>query len=144
LWGVTVSYLAYNTRFGRYTYAIGGNAEAARLLGVNIKKTIFSGFILMGFLCGVSGNILTGYVAAGTIGGGNMYKLDTIAACVIGGTSFSGGTGTIFGAIIGSLVMASLLNGMSVMNIDIFWQYIIKGIVLIIAVYVDVANRNKK
>ncbi len=141
---VAVSYLANNTRFGRYTYAIGGNEEAAKLSGVDIKKNVFMGFVLMGVLCGVSGNILTGYVAAGTTGGGNMYELDTIAACIIGGTSFSGGVGTIFGAMVGSLVMASLLNGMSVMNVDIFWQYIIKGIVLILAVYVDVKYNTKK
>ncbi|MBN1501796.1 MAG: sugar ABC transporter permease, partial [Spirochaetes bacterium] len=135
---VGVHYLANNTRFGRYTYAIGGNEEAARLSGVDIKKTVFGGFVLMGILCGISGNILTGYVAAGTTGGGNNYELDTIAACIIGGTSFSGGIGTILGAIVGSLVMASLLNGLSVLNVDIFWQYIIKGIVLILAVYIDV------
>jgi len=140
---VIFSYISTSTRFGRYCYAIGGNKEATRLSGVDIKKNIFIVFILMGLLCGVSGIVLTGYVAAGTIGGGTNYELSTIAACIIGGTSTMGGAGTIFGAIIGSLIMASLENGMSVMNMDIFWQYIIKGLVLIIAVYIDVLSRKK-
>ena len=140
---VIFSYVSTNTRFGRYCYALGGNLEATRLSGVNIKKNVFLVFILMGVLCSVAGIVLTGYVAAGTIGGGKDYELTTIASCIIGGTSFSGGIGTIFGAIVGSLVMASLENGMSVMNMDIFWQYIVKGLVLIAAVYVDVASKKK-
>jgi D-xylose transport system permease protein len=137
------SYISTSTRFGRYCYAIGGNKEATRLSGVDIRKNVFIVFILMGLLCGVAGVVLTGYVAAGTIGGGTNYELSTIAACVIGGTSLMGGEGTIFGALIGSLIMASLENGMSVMNMDIFWQYIIKGLVLIIAVYLDVLSKKK-
>ncbi len=140
---VIFSYISTSTRFGRYCYAIGGNKEATRLSGVNIRKNVLIVFILMGLMCGVSGVVLTGYVAAGTIGGGTSYELSTIAACVMGGTSLMGGEGTIFGALIGSLIMASLENGMSVMNMDIFWQYIIKGLVLIIAVYIDVFSRKK-
>ena len=138
---VVMSYLTNNTRFGRYAYAIGGNREATRLSGVNIPRNIFLIFVLMGLLCGVAGIILTGYVAAGTIGGGTNFELDTIASCILGGTSTLGGAGTVFGAIVGSLIMASLANGMSVMNMDIFWQYIIKGLVLIFAVFVDVASK---
>ncbi len=138
------SYIARNTRFGRYVYAIGGNQEATRLSGVNIKKNVFSVFILMGLLSGVAGIVLTAYVAAGTIGGGTNYELSAIAACVIGGTSLMGGEGTIVGALVGALIMASLENGMSVMNMDIFWQYIIKGLVLIFAVYVDIASKKRK
>ncbi|PIE34280.1 sugar ABC transporter permease [candidate division KSB3 bacterium] len=137
------SYLSTNTKFGRYAYALGGNKEATRLSGVNINGTIFRVHILMGLLCGVSGIVLTGYVAAGTIGGGQNYELEAIAACVIGGTSFAGGEGTIVGALVGSLIMASLLNGMSVMNMPIFWQFIIRGLVLVVAVYVDVMSKKK-
>jgi len=133
-----------NTRFGRYAYAIGGNREATRLSGINIKKNIFLIFVLMGLLCGVGGITLTAYVAAGTIGAGLNYELDAIASCILGGTSTLGGEGTVFGALIGSLIMASLANGMSVMNMDIFWQYIIKGLVLILAVYIDVATKKTK
>jgi D-xylose transport system permease protein len=135
------SYITTNTRLGRYAYALGGNQEATRLSGINIRANIFVIFILMGLLCGVSGIVLTGYVAAGTTSGGVMYELEAIAACVIGGTSLMGGKGTIAGALVGSLIMASLLNGMSVMNMPVFWQFIIRGLVLIFAVYMDVATK---
>ncbi len=138
------TYLTNNTKFGRYSYALGGNQEATRLSGVNIKANIFYVFVLMGMLTGVAGIVLTGYVAAGTVGGGQNYELEAIASCVIGGTSLMGGEGTIFGALVGSLIMASLLNGMSVMNMDIFWQFIIRGLVLIIAVYIDVVSKKSK
>jgi D-xylose transport system permease protein len=138
-----LSYISTNTRFGRYCYALGGNKEATKLSGVNIRANIFIVFVLMGLLCGVAGVVLTGYVAAGTIGGGLNYELSTIAACVIGGTSLMGGEGKISGAIIGALVIASLENGMSVMNMQIFWQYIVKGLVLILAVYIDAASKRK-
>jgi len=138
-----VHYLANNTRFGRYVYALGGNKEATRLSGIDIKKNILLVHILIGVMCGFAGLILTGYVAAGTTGGGKDYELEAIAACVIGGVSLSGGSGTIIGTIVGALVMASLVNGMSVMNMPIFWQYIIKGVVLILAVSLDVSSKKK-
>jgi D-xylose transport system permease protein len=141
---VIFTYLANNTKFGRYSYALGGNKEATRLSGINIDRVVFTVFILIGLLTGVSGIVLTGYVAAGTIGGGQNYELDAIAACVIGGTSLMGGQGTIIGAIVGSLIMASLLNGMSVMNMDVFWQYIIRGLVIIAAVYIDVTSKRNR
>jgi len=140
---ILVTYLANNTRFGRYVYALGGNIEATKFSGINVQFVIFKVFILMGLLSGVAGIILTGYVAAGTIGGGMNYELTAIAGCVIGGASLSGGKGTIIGALIGSLIMASLENGMSIMNMSVFWQYIVKGLVLILAVYVDVASKKR-
>lgn len=137
------TYIANNTRFGRYAYAIGGNTEAARLSGINIERTVFLVFILMGAISAVAGIVLTGYVAAGTVSGGEKYELDTIAACVIGGASLMGGEGTILGAIIGSLIMASILNGMSVMNLDVFYQFVVRGLVLIFAVYIDVVSKRR-
>jgi D-xylose transport system permease protein len=138
------AYVTNNTRLGRYSYAIGGNKEAARLSGINIRANVFQVFIFMGILCAVAGVVLTARVAAGSISGGVNYELSAIAACVIGGTSLMGGEGTIFGAIVGSLIMASLENGMSVMNMDVFWQYIIRGLVLIFAVYVDVVSKKNR
>jgi D-xylose transport system permease protein len=135
---VIVSYVSNNTRFGRYAYAIGGNREAARLSGININGNIFKIFVLMGFLCGVSGVTLASYVGYGTIAAGTGYELDAIAACILGGTSTLGGVGTIFGAMIGSLIMASLTNGLQIMNVTAAWQYVLKGLVLILAVYADV------
>lgn len=141
---VIFAYITNNTRLGRHAYALGGNKEATRLSGINIKGNIFTIFVLMGLLCGVSGIVLTGYVAAGTTSGGVNYELEAIAACVIGGTSLMGGEGSIAGALVGSLIMASLLNGMSVMNMPIFWQFIIRGTVLVLAVYVDVLSKKKR
>jgi len=135
---VALSYVSNNTRFGRYAYAIGGNREAARLSGVNINNNIFRIFVLMGFLCGVSGIVLASYVGYGTIAAGYGYELDAIAACILGGTSPLGGVGTIFGAMVGSLIMASLTNGLQIMNVPAAWQYVLKGVVLVLAVYGDV------
>ena len=138
---ILVTYLANNTKFGRYVYALGGNIEATKFSGINVQFVIFKVFILMGLLSGVAGIVLTGYVAAGTIGGGLNYELTAIGGCVIGGTSLMGGRGTVLGALIGTLIVASLENGMSIMNMSVFWQYMVKGLVLILAVYVDVASK---
>lgn len=141
---VVLSYVSNNTRFGRYAYAIGGNREAARLSGVSISKNIFMIFVLMGFLCGVAGIVLASYVGYGTIAAGFGYELDAIAACILGGTSPLGGVGTIFGAMIGSLIMASLTNGLQIMNVPAAWQYVLKGIVLVLAVYADVQLKKNR
>ena len=142
--GVLMSYISTNTRFGRYTYAIGGNREAARLSGINIKKYIFGIFVTMGALMGVSGIALAAYVGSGTTGAGGGYELDVIAACILGGTSTLGGEGTIFGAIIGALIMQSLGNGLQMMNVNSNVQYLIKGLVLILAVWADISMKKKK
>jgi D-xylose transport system permease protein len=135
---VIVSYVSNNTRFGRYAYAIGGNREAARLSGININKSIFMIFVLMGFLCGVSGVVMASYLGYGTIAAGTGYELYAIAACILGGTSTLGGVGTVFGAMIGALVLASLTNGLQIMNVASSWQYVLNGLVLVLAVLADV------
>ena len=135
--------LTARTPFGRFVYAIGGNIEAARLSGVNIRKTIMTICMLMGTLTGVASIVFTARLNAATTAAGNLFELDTIAACIIGGTSPSGGVGTIFGVIIGALVMASLDNGMSLMNLPLMIQYIIKGFILLLAVWIDIANRKR-
>jgi D-xylose transport system permease protein len=135
---VLMAYAANNTRFGRYTYAIGGNREAARLSGINIKGIVFRVFVLMGLLCGVAGIVLASYVGYGTIAAGTGYELDAIAACILGGTSPLGGVGTIPGALIGALIIASLTTGLQMLNVQPAWQYVVKAIILIAAVYIDV------
>jgi D-xylose transport system permease protein len=140
---VVFSYVTTDTPLGRYTYAIGGNSEAARLSGVNIQKNIFFVFVLMGLLCGISGIVLASYVGYGTIAAGQGYELDAIASCILGGTSTLGGIGTVFGAMVGSLIMASLTNGLQIMNVQAAWQYVLKGIVLVVAVYADVYLKKK-
>lgn len=141
---LVMTYLANNTRFGRYAYAIGGNREAARLSGVNIKRNIFLIFILMGFLCGIGGVVLASYVGYGTIAAGTGYELDAIAAAILGGTSTLGGVGTIFGALVGGLIVASLSTGLQMMNVAPAWQYVVKGAVLVLAVFVDVTLKKRR
>jgi D-xylose transport system permease protein len=138
------TFIAKNSVFGRQVYAIGGNAEAARLSGINTKRRILLVFVLGNSLAAIAGLILTARLNAATSGAGEMYELDAIAAAVIGGTSLMGGAGTISGAVIGALVMASLDNGMSIMNLDSYWQFIVKGSILMLAVWVDIYSRQKK
>lgn len=141
--GLIFSFIAAKTGFGRYVYAIGGNAEAAKFSGINIKRYLLLVFVIMGALSAVAGVILTGRLNAATVDAGQMNELDAIAACVIGGTSLMGGTGSIVGSIIGALVMVSLDNGMSMMNIQPFWQYIVKGLILVLAVWMDISAKKK-
>ncbi|MER2000307.1 MAG: sugar ABC transporter permease, partial [Lysinibacillus sp.] len=136
-------FITNKTAFGRRVYAIGGNPEAAALSGIKIKLNTLYVFIIMGALAGVAGVLLTARLNAATVSAGNSYELDAIAACVIGGTSLMGGKGKIVGAIIGALIMASIDNGMSMMNIGAYWQYIVKGLILILAVWVDIVSKNK-
>ena len=132
-----------STTFGRYLYAIGGNAEAARLSGINIKKNVLIVFGLLGALTGVASLIFSGRVGAAAPDAGILNELDAIAACVIGGASLVGGRGTVFGACLGALIMASLDNGMSLLNVRDFMQDIIKGSILVAAVGLDMAGRRQ-
>jgi D-xylose transport system permease protein len=136
-------YLSNNTRFGRYSYAIGGNRDAARLSGISISGMVFKIFILMGFLSGVGGIVLASYVGYGTTAAGAGYELDAIASCILGGTSTLGGVGTIQGAMIGALIIASLSTGLQMMNVAPAWQYVLKAIVLVLAVLADVYFKRK-
>jgi D-xylose transport system permease protein len=141
--GIIFTVVTNNTPFGRHLYAMGGNLEAARLSGINIKKRTMGVFMLMGLLTAIAGIILTARLNAATTSAGQNFELDAISAAIIGGTSTMGGVGTIFGSIIGALVMASLDNGMSLMNLDITWQYIVKGSILLLAVWIDISTRKK-
>jgi D-xylose transport system permease protein len=140
---VLFSFIAGNTTFGRHLYAIGGNADAARLSGIRVARNTFFLFLVMGVVTALAGIVYTSRLNAATTSAGQNAELDAIAAAVIGGTSLLGGEGTIFGAIVGALVMASLDNGMSLMNLDITYQYVIKGLILLLAVWVDMAQRKK-
>jgi D-xylose transport system permease protein len=130
-------YISNNTRFGRYVYAYGGNREAARLSGINITSVLFRVFTLMGLMCGVAGVVLASYVGYGTIAAGQGYELDAIAACILGGTSPLGGIGTIPGALIGALIIGSLTTGLQMMNVAPAWQFVVKAVILVLAVLVD-------
>ena len=138
------SYVATQTVFGRRIYAVGSNMEATRLSGVNVQAVKLWIFGLMGVMCALAGLINTARLAAGSPSAGTSGELDAIAACFIGGTSMRGGSGTVYGALIGALVMASLDNGMSMLDVDSYWQMIVKGAILTLAVWVDVATRSAR
>lgn len=140
---VAFTFMTNKTKFGRYVYAVGGNKQAAKLSGINTKRVNFFIFVLMGLLTALTSIVFTGRLNAATSSAGNLFELDAIAACYIGGTSTSGGIGTMYGAIIGALVMASLDNGMSLMNVEIMYQYIIKGAILLFAVWIDFVTKKK-
>jgi D-xylose transport system permease protein len=140
---VVVNFLARRTRFGRYVFAIGGNPEAARLAGVPTRWIILKVFTLLGVLCAISAAISTARLNAATNALGNLNELYTIAAAVIGGTSLSGGIGTIPGAVLGALVMQSLQSGMVLMGLDAPLQNIVVGVVLVLAVWVDTIYRQR-
>lgn len=140
---VIFTFIAERTTFGRHLYAIGGNAEAARLSGINIKRKIMCMYILVGAVVAVGAIIYLSRLNSATSNAGNGMELDCIASAVIGGTSLMGGEGYIYGGVVGALVMGSLDNGMSLMNLDATWQYIVKGLVLLLAVFVDMSTRKR-
>jgi D-xylose transport system permease protein len=132
-----------HTRFGRYLYAIGGNPEAARFSGINLPRHVLLTFVILGALTGIAGIIYTARVGSAAPDAGTLLELDAIAACVIGGASLMGGRGTVLGACLGALLMASLDNGMSLKNVPDFIQDIIKGGILVTAVGLDVLGRRR-
>jgi putative multiple sugar transport system permease protein len=137
------TFVMRKTIVGRHIYAIGGNEKAAQLSGVKTKKVTFWVFVNMGVLSALSGLIFAARLNAATPKAGNLFELDAIAACFIGGASAYGGIGTVPGAIIGGLVMGVMNNGMSLIGLGIDWQQAIKGLVLLAAVAFDIYNKNK-
>lgn len=137
------AFLTRSTTFGRYLYAIGSNPDAARLSGINSRRNILAAFSLLGMLVGVAALLHTGRVGSASPDAGGLMELDAIAACVIGGTSLMGGRGTVWGALLGALIMASLDNGMSLVSVENALQYMIKGGVLVAAVGFDMMGRAK-
>ena len=135
--GLVMTFLSTRTKFGRYVYAIGGNPEAAELAGINTKWMIVKVFALMGILVGISSVISSARLNAATNALGLTNELYVIAATVIGGTSLAGGVGTIYGAMIGALMMQSIISGMSLLNLPAAFQNIVVGVVLVLAVYLD-------
>ncbi|MBE8207812.1 sugar ABC transporter permease, partial [Leptospira borgpetersenii serovar Ballum] len=114
-------FMALHTAFGRRIYAIGGNIDAARLSGINVERTKLAVFAINGVMVAIAGLILSSRLGAGSPSAGNIAELDAIAACVIGGTSLAGGVGSVAGAVMGAFIMASLDNGMSMMDVPTFW-----------------------
>jgi D-xylose transport system permease protein len=138
------SYIATQTVFGRHMYAVGGNMEATRLSGVNVGRVKLMVFAIMGLMCAFAGIITAARTGSGSPSAGQGGELDAISACFIGGTSMRGGAGTVHGALIGALVMASLDSGMQLMDVDSYWQLIVKGLILVLAVWVDVLSGTQR
>ena len=129
--------VASRTRFGRRVYAIGGNREAALLAGINVNRITFLTFLLMGALYGLAGLVLASRLNGAPPGGAPFLELDAIAAAVIGGVSLRGGIGLVINALLGALLLAAINNGLSLMNVPTFYQLVVSGLILIIAVFLD-------
>jgi putative multiple sugar transport system permease protein len=137
-------FLTTKTVLGRQIYAIGGNPEAAKLSGINVTKVTYFVFASMSMLAALAGVLYTSRLQSATTTAGVGFELDAIAAAYVGGVSTSGGVGKITGSLIGALVMSSLTSGMNLMGVDISYQYIIRGIILVVAVIFDIITRRKK
>ena len=136
--GFVVYVLTAHTPFGRYLYAIGGNEEAAVISGVPVEKVVVGAFSIMGAIVAITGFMQTSYSGASTTTVGDLMELDAIAACVIGGVSLRGGRGTVMGVLFGALIMACLLNGMTLLAVSPEFKFIARGVVLSLAVWMDV------
>jgi len=140
---IIYTFITKKTVAGRHIYALGGNAKAAELSGIKTKSVLFWVYANMGLLSAVAGIVFAGRLNSASPLAGQGFELDAIAACFIGGASASGGVGTVIGAIIGGLIIGILNNGMSIMGVSVFWQQIIKGLVLLGAVAFDVYSKSK-
>lgn len=141
---IAASLILNKTILGRYTFALGSNEEAVRLSGVNVDlwKTVI--YALSGAICGIAGLLIASRLNSAQPALGQGYELDAIAAVVIGGTSLSGGTGTILGTLIGAFVMSVLTNGLRMMSVAQEWQTVVTGVIIILAVYVDILRRRRR
>ena len=144
--GITVfvfHFILNNTVMGRYIYAVGGNPRSAKLSGINSEQVTFIVFCFMGGLAGLASVIFTGYLNSALPQTGDLFELDAIAACYVGGVSAGGGIGTVIGVIFGGLVMSSINNGMFLMNLGTHYQKVVKAVILLFAVFYDVYTRRK-
>ena len=137
-------YFTTKTTMGRYLYAVGGNEKATQLSGINTKKVYFFAYTNMGFLTAIAGILTVARAASAQPTYGQFYEMDAIGACFIGGASAYGGTGSVFGAIIGALLMGVINQGMSIMGVDANYQKVVKGLVLLAAVIFDVLSKREK
>ena len=141
---VTVSVLIMSkSRLGRHIYAVGGNRVAANFSGIRTGRVLFFAYLFSGLMASIAGVVLASRMFSGQPTAGQGAEMDAIAAVVLGGTSMSGGVGKIGGTVIGALIIGVLSNGLNLLGINSFWQYIVKGVVILIAVYVDFLKKRK-
>lgn len=134
---VIFSVLLGKTKFGTYIYAVGGNRESAHLSGVPIKRVEIAVYTISGFLAAFAGLVLSSRMFSGQPASGAGYEMDAIAACVLGGISMSGGTGRISGTVIGAIVIGIISNGLNLMGVSSFWQLVVKGAIILVAILID-------
>jgi len=137
------NFLLHYTRFGRYVYAVGGNELAAKVSGINTERILVAVYILQGVLAGVAGVVLSSRVMSASPALGEGYELDAIAAAVIGGTSLMGGVGTITGTVVGALIIGVMDNGLDMLNVSSYWQQIVKGAIIVLAVLLDKKSKER-
>jgi ribose transport system permease protein len=137
------AYIMSSTVFGNTTKAIGGNELAARLSGISVEKNKVMLYALTGLLCGIGGILLSGRVNSGNPNAGLNFDLDSIAAVIVGGTAMSGGEGTIIGTVLGALILGVIKNGLILMNVSMYWQTVITGIIIITVCAIDAATHKK-
>lgn len=135
-------FILHYTRFGRYVYAVGGNELAAKVSGVNTDRILIVVYGLAGALAGLAGIVLSSRVMSGSPATGAGYELDAIAAVVIGGTSLSGGIGSMAGTVVGVLIIGVMNNGLDLLNVTSYWQQIVKGLIIVLAVLLDKKSKN--
>lgn len=140
---IIAAFMINRTQLGRHIYAVGGNALAAKFSGINVQKVKFIVYTYTGIMSGIAGLVVASRLYSGQPTAGDGAEMDAIAAVVVGGTSMSGGSGRLGGTLIGVLIIGVLNNGLNLLGVDSNWQYIVKGLVILLAVYVDFI-RNKK
>lgn len=138
------AYILNRTKLGRHIYAVGGNREAARFAGINTRRILFFAYAYSGLMAGISGVVLASRMFSGQPTAGDGQEMEAIAATVLGGTSMLGGQGAMGGTVIGVLIMGVLSNGLNLLGINSFWQYVVKGAVILLAVYIDVIKKRTR
>ena len=141
---IIAAFMINRTQLGRHMYAVGGNAQAAQFSGIDVKKVKFTIYVYTGLMAGLAGVVTASRLYSGQPTAGDGAEMDAIAAVVVGGTSMSGGSGRLGGTLIGVLIIGVLNNGLNLMGVDSNWQYIVKGFVILLAVYVDWIRSKKR
>ena len=141
---VVCSFVLAKTVYGRRVYACGGNLQAARVAGINTTLIRISAFAIAGFLAGLSGFLMTSRVTIGQPTAAESYEMDAITACVVGGVSMTGGVGKPWGVVVGTLLITVIANGLDILGVSSHWQKIVKGLIIVIAVLIDVKGKSKK
>lgn len=141
---LVLAFVLTRTVFGRRVYAIGGNETAAKVSGINVERIKLAVYTLCGFLAGIAGILLASRIISGNPTSGQAYELDAIAAVIIGGVSMSGGAGKWYGTVIGALLMAVISNGLDILNVSSHFQLVIKGLIIIVAVLIDIKGKTRQ